>query len=165
MFKSFILPDLEHGSILFSGIGRVKSNCLEKLQRKAIRIILHIPYRDPLSTADYDLLKLDTLQYRRNFALACFAFKMYKLICPRALFNYSPTLRTNRYEIRRHIYVHEDADQPTVRIVNRTAISLSPRILNILPRNSIENTRSLNSFKISLVTQRNSLEFTAFPHN
>ena len=136
---SFLLNQLyrafhfEYCSILLSGIGISLSSCLEALQRKAIRIILGRRFRDTVTTDDYLFLGLDKLAFRRNFALACYAYKLYHDICPRALTPYKPKLVLSVYATRHSRFRLDPSLWPNnapSELFRRTALKLTAEIRN-----------------------------------
>ena len=70
-YKSFILPLLEYASPIWAATTITDQLRLERLQRRAMRIILGYTYTQAVEDADYAMLQLAPLLHRRNFAAAC----------------------------------------------------------------------------------------------
>ena len=163
LFKCFILPHLEFGNIILAGLGITQANRLESLLRRAIRIIYNVMPLDPIDHVLHDI-HLDTLHFRRNFALACYGFKLSRGLCPRALLDYAPATKPSTYELRNPVYSVAGEPQPTLTVTKRSTLNLAASILNILPRQAIQGCASLSSFKELLVNQRDNDIFKRFPH-
>ena len=163
-FKSFILPHLEFGHILFSGLGKLLSDSLEHLMRRAIRIIYNLELTDAVEHI-YPDLNLDRLQFRRNFALACYAYKLAQGVCPRALLPVVPAPKPCAYNIRRQIFTPGgNTQQPLLISARRSPLFLASSILNILPPNLFSDFPTMNSFKNYLTNLRGDFNFSSFPY-
>lgn len=166
LYKAIILPHFEYGCIVFAGIGQVLSETLERLQRRAIRLILRIPVREPVPEEAYSTLSLDKLRFRRNFGVACLSYKLLNNNAPRAMLNFTPVLRQNTYDLRRHYYdlncqfCHTGVSSELYR---RSPFSLCVAILNILPMNCVAHHATLGAFKTYLTNFRNNVQFCLFP--
>ena len=149
LFKAFILPHLEYGAVVFAGIGKVLTTSLERLQRKAIRLILHIPPRDDIPLNTYELLRLDTLSFRRNFSLACVTYKLCHGLCPRAMEDYAPVRHLTNYVMRSPRYILNPVHCPTgvhSELFRRSPLSLCVSLMNIMPEDCITFCDTLCAF-------------------
>lgn len=166
LYKAYILPHMEYGSIVFAGIGTILAETIERLQRKAVRIVLRIAQRDPLPNEALVGLSLSTLGFRRNYALACFCFKLCNNLLPRALLVYCPIPRRYDYAIRRPMYDLAPTWSPRglhSYLFTRSSFVLCKTLMNLLPFNIMYNFRSLNGFKTYLNSLRDNEAFLRFP--
>jgi hypothetical protein len=166
LYKAYIRSHLEYCAVILSGIGKTLADNLEKIQRKAIRIMLDIPYRSPVAPVLYEQLSLDTLQFRRNCSLSCFGYKLCKSLCPRALTEYRPVQRVTPYVTRRANYVLNPAVAPTglpSAMFKRSSIYLAPRLLNVLRNDCVSLYPSITRLKTYLKTLRTDANFCDFP--
>lgn len=165
LYKAYIRCHLEYASVLLCGAGKMLANCLEGVQRAAIRVILGLPYRQPLNNDHYEELSLDYLQFRRNSALACLTHKMFYQNCSMALQHFAPTQRTLPYDVRRRAYTHFDGSMPILsRLCKRSCINLLPGVLNLLERNCLQRYSTLPDFKIYVASQRTNNSLLSFPY-
>ena len=102
---------------------------LERLQRRAMRIILNLPWTHPIDD-DYATLNLTSLNLRRNFALACFSYKLYNDLLPRKLVKYRPAIFTNVYNTRNQVLYAPYVTHPCLRHLDRSPFLLGLEILN-----------------------------------
>ena len=72
VYVRYIRPIFEYASPSWAALPATQSERLEKLQRRAIRIIVGVPYTEPVPQQLYDDLSLDLLHARRSFAAACY---------------------------------------------------------------------------------------------
>ena len=130
---------------------------LEKLQRRAIRIILGYPYHtQPLTVHDYLELNLDHLVVRRNFATACYGFKWLHNLLPRMLIRIKSKEKETETYLRRRVLVLPDVVYPTSRKYDRSPLIYLVKLLNCLPMTVI-NSGSMDGFKSNRATCRNTL--------
>ena len=106
---------------------------LEKLQRRAIRIILNLPYRHPLSDDHYQNLKISPLHLRRNLASVCYGFKLYHVLVPRALHPFCPVIPSAARPVRFPRVQIPGVSVPS-RNFDRSPVIYSTMLLNRLPR-------------------------------
>ena len=166
LYKAYVRPHAEYCSPLLVGMGKTLSDHLESLQRKAMRIILGRDYRSPVSESDYLDLSLDQLSYRRNFALSCCTFKLWKGMTPRALLPYQPSLAVTPYSIRRDRFVPNH--DVTVRLpyserYRRSPLSLAIELMNLIGADNFY-VPCMNSFKRCLCNFRLHSKFVNFPN-
>ncbi|ELU13599.1 hypothetical protein CAPTEDRAFT_185542 [Capitella teleta] len=85
IYKMYVRSHLEYASPAWAAITVTQTGLLGSLQRRAMRIILALPQNHHITDADYAAFNITSLRHRRNFALACFMFKLKKTIVCRAL--------------------------------------------------------------------------------
>ncbi|ELU12018.1 hypothetical protein CAPTEDRAFT_81197, partial [Capitella teleta] len=76
IYKMYVRPHLEYASPAWAALTVTQTGLLESLQRRAMRIIFALPRNHHITDADYAALNITSLRHRRNFALACFMFKL-----------------------------------------------------------------------------------------
>ena len=123
----------DRSRIVFASLPLNLSARLEKLQRRAIRIILNLPYRHPLSDDHYQNLKISPLILRRNLASVCYGFKLYHELVPRALHPFCPVIPTVARPVRFPRVQIPGVRVPS-RMFDRSPVIHSTRLLNRLPR-------------------------------
>ena len=101
IYKSYILPIFEYASPAWAALNVAQTDRLEKLQRRAIRIIRNLNYTAPVNDGDYHELRLCPLQKRRSFALLCYGYKLYNGLLPRILQKHKPILQSYPQRTRR----------------------------------------------------------------
>ncbi|ELU05598.1 hypothetical protein CAPTEDRAFT_195763 [Capitella teleta] len=100
IYKMYVRLHLEYASPAWAALTATQTGLLESLQRRAMRIILALPRIHHITDADYAALNITSLRHRRNFALACFMFKLNSNRLPRKLSKYKPIPHTNPYNTR-----------------------------------------------------------------
>ncbi|ELU02918.1 hypothetical protein CAPTEDRAFT_191199 [Capitella teleta] len=95
LYKMYVRPHLEHASPAWAALGAKQTGILESLQGRAMRVILTLPRTHQITDADYAVLNITSLGHRRNFALACFMFKLFSNHLPRKLSKYKPVPHIN----------------------------------------------------------------------
>lgn len=163
IYKAYIRSRLEYCSVLLCGMGKTLVNSLESLQRRCIRIILKMSYCSEVTPEHYRTLGLSTLQARRNFALSCFAYKLFNGLSPRALTLYRPTQRVLPYNVRWPTYALPDGTLPTGSLMQRSCLILAARVLNIMDNDSVTRYGTMGEFKGYLVTLLTDESFMNFP--
>ena len=148
LYKSYILPLFEYASPAWSALAELQCGRLERLQRRAIRIILNYRYADPVTITDYAQLHLHPLKVRRNFALACYGYKLLNNYTPRCLQSVAPILQTFPARTRRGTLIVPAVDYPTQRFLDKSPILFSTKILNCIPE--LWECPSLDLFKSQL---------------
>ena len=90
VYVCYIRPLFEYAVPSWIALRLSQVERLEKLQRRAIRIILNLPYVQHLTPGDYASVDLDPLLARRNLAAACYGYKLINAHLPRLLRCYEP---------------------------------------------------------------------------
>lgn len=139
VYKTYIRPYFEYATPAWSALPFYLCEKLEKLQRRAIRVILGYAYRRPLDASDYRLLGLTKLISRRNLALCCYGYKLYSGLLPRA-FDYlrpitSPRIITTRQQDYLRLPCINTAR--TSRFFDRSPIIFALKLLNALPSSTL----------------------------
>ena len=167
LYKAYIRPHFEYCSPFLAGLGITQTEHMESLQRKAMRIILGRSFRDIISVEDYLDLQLDKLSFRRNFALACYSYKLYNELCPRALLPYKPVQIRSVYDTRRTIFRMPPTATPgncISELFRRSPLNLAADILNYIHDPEALLNMSMNLYKQQLTTQRQNVLFDIFPN-
>ena len=112
-------------------------------------------------------LSLDKLSFRRNFALSCYAFKLWKGTTPRALLPYQPSLAFLPYAMRRSRFVPNP--DVTIRLpyserYRRSPLCLAVELMNLIGADGF-SIPSMTSFKGHLCAFRLNSEFVNFPNS
>ena len=148
-YKKFILPFFNHASPAWSAVSAGDSELMEKLQRRAIRVILNYGYRSPLIPADYDRLGLFPLRARRNVATACWGYKLLHNKIPGAICNFQPFIQPCRYTlIHRHLILSNAAFVPS-RQFDSSPLSFAVKLLNSI-NPSYWDSESVDIFKLNI---------------
>ncbi|MGI9459066.1 MAG: reverse transcriptase domain-containing protein, partial [Pirellulales bacterium] len=100
VYNCYIRPHFEYASPSWSALNLTQTERLERLQRRAMRIILGYDYTTPLTQHDYAALRLSPLQARRNFATACWAYKLFQGNLPRAVSEFKYNLADHGVNVR-----------------------------------------------------------------
>jgi hypothetical protein len=151
VYKSFILPVFEYASPAWTGLSVTDKNRLERLQRRAVRIILGLPYTHPLTDQEYSNAPISLLNYRRTYASACYGYKLINHLLPPKLDRLIPCYTDHRYPTR-----NPSRTLPGIPIRSRHTMDLSPiikcvRLINSLPPH-IRAAGSLGEFKSAIST-------------
>ena len=129
-FKKFILPHNNHAAPVWADLSVGDSEKLEKLQRRAIRILLNYPYRQPISISDYTEVGLFPLQARRNVALACWRFKLLNGLLPRELSPFRPIIPTGQHPTRHPRISIPNSPRITSRFLDKSPLIFASKLLN-----------------------------------
>ena len=148
MYKCYIRPHFEYASPVCAALGIQQHARLEKLQRRAIRIILNYRYSQRLAPEDYSLLGLSTIMSRKNFALACYGFKLYKGLLPSALSTYAILPNNHRPNLRRQTLMLRNTFYPTSRALDRSPLLFACKLLNAA--GDLLHCQSMEEFKSKL---------------
>ena len=143
-YVRYVRPYFEYGAPILSSLPLNLSERLEKLQRRAIRIILNLPYRYQLTELHYDSLKISPLSHRRNLASACYGYKLYHKLVPRALHTFCPEVQAGRSV--RFPRVQVPGVQMSSAMFDRSPVMHATRILNKLPPALLQQA-SISKFK------------------
>lgn len=100
IYKSYIRPKLEYACPVWSATTQSNVDLLEGMQRRAMRIILGLKYRDEVIALHYANLSLDSLLIRRLFATACCSYNLLHGHSPSITTRFCPRIRLNPYSIR-----------------------------------------------------------------
>ena len=145
-YKKFILPLFNYAAPVFSALSCRDSDRLEKLQRRAIRIILGYDYWSPLSPQDYNLLKLCPLKARRNVAVACWGFKLFRGFIPGIISTLRPFYPpAERFTRHRRLVIPQTPRIPS-RFLDSSPICFAVKILNSIPAQFLLST-NVEQFK------------------
>ena len=156
IFKRHIRPKLEYGCPIWNGLTIHDEDFLEKLQRRAIRIILNLPYRQILFDDTYSRVNLDFLITRRNYATACYGYKLFQEKTPRTLHNMKPMVPRQLHPTRNPLlYTIPFLPTPSLSF-RRSPIQLATSLLNHVGPNYY-NSPSMRIFKKQLTVQRHTL--------
>ena len=116
IYKAYIRPKLEYASPALVGVCLTDSDFLEAIQRKSMRVILGLPYRQTITDAHYSHLNLDKLCLRRIYASACYGYKLFNNLTPKALAIFRPQLKQSSYNLRRlNFFIPDLRRTPTSR--------------------------------------------------
>ena len=103
IYVRYIRPRFEYACPSWAALQKGQVERLEKLQRRAIRIILSVPYTEPIAPDTYDQLKLCLIHERHNFAAACYGYTWITGKLPRRLQHLMPTARQTGPNVRRRL--------------------------------------------------------------
>lgn len=146
IYKSFILPLFEYASPAWIGLSCADRNRLESLQRRAIRIILHLPYMHPIADHDYAASSIHPLQHRRIFASLCIGYKLINNLLPRKLNNFIPHYCVHPHQTRNPALIIPRMPLHSMRVLDKSPICIAVHLLNklsVIQRNS----QTLSNFK------------------
>ena len=141
IFKAMILPALDYCDVVWQGCGQGNIDSLEKLQRRAARLI-H-PKSGIETNALLIKLKLIALEYRRRAHIVIFVKKCLLGIVPPYMLNYFQINKSrSRYTTRNYM----DISLPRIRleIAKRSFFYTGALEYNNLP----EAIKAIDSFKI-----------------
>jgi hypothetical protein len=149
IYKMYVRPHLEYASPAWAALTVTQTGLLESLQRRAMRIILALPRNHHITDADYAALNITSLRHRRNFALACFMFKLNSNRLPRKLSKYRPIPHTNPYNTRNCVLRAPYVPYPCLRLLDRSPFLFGLKILNFISH-TFHSLPDISSFKSSL---------------
>jgi hypothetical protein len=150
-YKSFILPIFEYASPAWAGLLISDKNRLERLQRRAIRIILGLDYTHPLTSDHYSAAAIQTLQHRRHFASLCYGYKLANVLLPAKLKRLQPTYTEHHYPTRNPSLTIPKIPIRSLRALDRSPLCVAIRLLNKLP-SITRHLPSLEEFKNEICT-------------
>ena len=136
----------EYASPAWSAINKTQSDRLEKLQRRAIRIILGYTYSQDLTLQDYVSLGLHLLKHRRNFSALCYGYKLLHKLTPRALHKFQPVHIPTAFNLRHHLLMLQNQPWITLRSFDRSPINFCVKLLNMIEHPTL-HTPTLQVFK------------------
>ena len=148
IYKSYILPLFEYASPAWSALNVTQTERLEKLQRRAMRIICGLPYTFPVSDCHYAHLSLQPLMTRRSFALCCYGYKLINSLLPRRLAEVKPVLHVFPVRTRRGRLIVPGIKYPTQRNLDRSPVLYLTKLLNFIP--NLWSVANLEAFKSEL---------------
>ena len=146
VFVRYIRPLFEYATPSWVSLKRSQLERLEKLQRRAIMIILKLPYTQHLTPLDYAVCSLTPLLLRRNLAYACYGYKLLNGLLPRLLCRLTPFTLPDIFNLRRRSFLLPNVTLPTSRAMDQSPLMHIVKLLNALPAEAIAKT-SLESFK------------------
>ena len=149
VYKMYIRPHFEYACPAWAAMTRTQSESLEKLQRRAMCVILGLPRTHHISAPDYAVLNITSLHHRRNFALSCFSYKLLNSLLPRKLLKYKPIPHVNTYNIRHRTLYAPYVTHRTLRLFDRSPFLFGIKILNSIPEN-FHSLSDISLFKTSL---------------
>lgn len=162
LYKSYILPLFEYASPVWSALNISQTNRLEKLQRRAIRIIMQYAYAEPITERDYQILRLAPLKHRKNFALMCYGYKLLHGLLPQALLPFCPTIKSKNTSVqtRNRFLTQQTVSYPASRALSRSPFLFLTKLLNHIPE--LWECPSLNCFKQRLwnINKKNIFDMT-----
>lgn len=145
-YKTYIRPHFEYASPAWAALLNRQIDILEKLQRRAIRIIQQMPYSQPVTDIEYASLHLTPLIQRRNFAALCYSYKHLHGLLPRKLNSYMPVRITHQYATRGPLLSIPSVPRPSLRAMDKSPFVFGTKLLNLFPI-AILNTSPLSTFK------------------
>ena len=152
-----IRAKLEYACPVWSAASQTNVDSLERLQRRAIRIILGLRFRDNVEIQHYDLLKLDSLSVRRLYATACYGYKLLSGITPAALDAFRPVHSSYTYNLRNNQLKLLPGFRIPSRAYKSSPVYFAVSLLNRIGE-EIYAVDSLHQFKQSLALNRNILD-------
>ena len=81
LYKTFILPIIDYGDIIYDSMSQKDSMILQRLQNMAFKSILRVP-RLTATTVTHDELNMLTLKDRRTLHIATQMYKVENDDCP-----------------------------------------------------------------------------------
>ena len=144
IYKSFILPVMEYGNMLWGGSYDADISKLESVHVSALRIITGATERSSVS-AIYNETKFLSIQERCNVAKLIMFFKIKSGLCPSYLSDLIPTRNNEVYYQLRHPRI---IPKPKTRLTtfDKSFIPSTITIWNNIPQN-IQESKSLSVFK------------------
>ena len=147
LYNGLVLPHINYCNIIWGNCGQTKINSILLLQKKALRIVTHSPYRastEPL----FSNLKTLKINEIHTLQTGSFMFKYSHKLLPRtfhetfhqnsSIHSY-PTRRSNDYHL----------ENPKTTIAQRSVKHHGPDIWNSLPA-QLKSIKSLKTFKVHL---------------
>ena len=145
IFIIYLRPVLEHASPAWSNITLTQRDRLERVQRRAVKIILGIPLFAPHDHTDLlSRASLAMLESRRHLHQVILAYKLKNNICPPHLLSIAPPL-CHPSALLRHQRTFRLPTPRTSAHLN-SPVHLACQLFNDLP-SSIRNEKSLASFR------------------
>ncbi|ELU08209.1 hypothetical protein CAPTEDRAFT_197526 [Capitella teleta] len=77
IYKVYVRLHLEYASPAWAALTATQTGLLESLERSGMRIIHTFPRNQHITNINYPAVNVTSLGHHRNFALACFMFKLY----------------------------------------------------------------------------------------
>lgn len=133
VYKSYILPIFEYASPAWNGLSMTDESRLERLQRRAIRVILGLEYTLPLTPTHYSAAAVNTLKHRRAFASLCYGYKLINNMLPPKLNKFMPLYTQHQYTTRNPALTLPGIPARGRRSMDHSPISVAVRLLNTLP--------------------------------
>ena len=148
-YVRYVRPHFEYAAPVLASLPLNMSERLEKLQRRAMRIILNLPYRHPITDEHYSDLAITPLYQRRNLASACYGFKLFHRTVPRALHPFCPDFQVTVRPQMRHPRLMVPGIGISSAMLDRSPVMYASTVLNRLPANLLLSP-SMQSFKSSV---------------
>ncbi len=147
-YKSFVLPVLEYGDILWSGAQEYELNKLDSVQNRAMRIVTGATERSQINRL-YEDLGWHSLSQRREIHQLKWLYKILHGSCPPYLVELVPPTvgERQRYNLRGAGNI--TPVPATSQIYYKSFFPSTIRLWNLLPL-EIRNSPSLNSFTSNL---------------
>ena len=149
IYKIYIRPKMEYANVSWVGLNKTLSDRLEALQRREMRIILNIDYRENILQQHHVQLRIGSLVGRRLYGTACYAFKMLASLLPEALNQFCPTIKPSAYPIRNAQFSLPSSNFIQSRQHKRSPLSVMTSLMNFLGANCFEF-ESMNQFRGNL---------------
>ncbi|MGI9458385.1 MAG: reverse transcriptase family protein, partial [Pirellulales bacterium] len=150
VYKCYIRPVFEHACPMWAALNVTQTERLEKLQRRAIRIIMGYNNTRPLIAEDYAHLHLPLLRNRRNIATACWSYKLLHGLLPRGLDAYRFELAAHNVNIRfPRLVMRQNPYLLPSRRLDRSPILYGLKLLNTVPVDT-RNAPSVTRFKAAI---------------
>ena len=143
------MPKLEMHIQSWAPLTITDQNRLESLQRRAIRIILNLPYTSPICDIQYSITSILPLKHRRNFASTCYAFKLINGLLPMKQNKYVPDILHHPYPTRNNNLLIPGLSSITSRYIDRSPLVLCVKLTNCIPSH-LRYTNSIIDFKITI---------------
>jgi hypothetical protein len=133
VYNMYVRPHFEYASPAWAALTITQADSLERLQRRAMRIILNRPPLHHIEAADYALLNITTLTHQRNFGLACYMYKLINDRLPQKLMKYKLVPYVNPYSRRTHTLLAPYVHHPTPRFLDRSPLLFGLKIMSSTP--------------------------------
>ena len=146
VYVRYVRPHFEYAAPILASLPQNLSQRLEKLQRRAIRTILNLPYRHQLTELHYDTLKVSPLCLRRNLASVSYGYKLYHKLVPRALHVFCPNEQLTRLSRNPRVRVPGVNVTSTSALFDRSPVMHATKILNRLP-SALRQEANVSRFK------------------
>ena len=129
---------------------------LERLQRRAIRIILGLQYTTPLTPNHYSAVSVKTLKHRRSFASMCYGYKLINNLLPSKLNKLIPLYTQHPYATRNPALALPGIPAHARRLMDHSPILVTVRLLNTIPL-PIRELPSLSEFNSNISSRDSSV--------